>query len=114
MITTNLVFSEWERIFKDPMITIAAIDRLVHHSVILDMMSVESYRAEEASLHHLPAARPKKPSSRQIPLNEAVASLQEPHTPASESTPTAVESNSEHSLSVVPKSAGLIATDGTV
>ncbi len=114
MITTNLVFNEWERIFKDPMTTIAAIDRLVHHSVILDMMSVESYRAEEASLHHLPAARPKKPSSRQLPLNEAVASLQEPHTPASESTPTAVESNSEHSLSVVPKSAGLIATDGTV
>jgi DNA replication protein DnaC len=114
MITTNLVFSEWERIFKDPMITIAAIDRLVHHSVILDMMSVESYRAEEASLHHLPAARPKKLSSRQLPLNEAVASLQEPHTPASERTPTAVESNSEHSLSAVPKSAGLIATDGTV
>jgi DNA replication protein DnaC len=125
MITTNLVFSEWERIFKDPMTTMAAIDRLVHHSVILDMMSVESYRAEEASLHHLPSAHPKKPSSRQIPLNEAVASLrasdvsstaslQEPHTPASVSTPTAVESTSEHSLSVVPKSAGLIATDGTV
>lgn len=32
VITTNLVFSEWERIFKDPMTTLAAIDRVVHHS----------------------------------------------------------------------------------
>jgi DNA replication protein DnaC len=128
LITTNLVFSEWERIFKDPMTTMAAIDRLVHHSVILDMMSVESYRAEEASLHHLSSARPKKLSSRQVPLNEAaaslqdsdvssMASLQEPYTSARESAPTpvlAVESSSEYSLSVIPKSAGLVATDGTV
>ena len=49
IVTTNLVFSEWERIFKDPMTTMAAIDRIVHHSVILDMMSLESYRAKEAS-----------------------------------------------------------------
>ncbi len=51
IITTNLVFSEWNRIFKDPMTTMAAIDRVVHHSVILDMMSLESYRAKEASAH---------------------------------------------------------------
>ncbi len=87
MITTNLVFSEWERIFKDPMTTMAAIDRLVHHSVILDMMSVESYRAEAASQQHLPSVRPKKLSSRQAPLGGAAASPQEPHPPASESTP---------------------------
>lgn len=55
MITTNLVFSEWNRIFKDPMTTLAAIDRVVHHSVILDMMGVQSYRAKEAAHHHLPA-----------------------------------------------------------
>lgn len=48
VITTNLVFSEWERIFKDPMTTAAAIDRVVHHSVVLDLMKVESYRAETA------------------------------------------------------------------
>src|SRR6266516_354679 len=65
MISTNLVFSEWERIFKDPMTTMAAIDRRVHHSVILEMMSVESYRAEEASQQHLLSSRPKKSSSRQ-------------------------------------------------
>jgi DNA replication protein DnaC len=53
MLTTNLVFSEWQRIFKDPMTTLAAIDRVVHHSVILDMMSVESYRAKEANQQHL-------------------------------------------------------------
>ena len=53
MITTNLVFSEWQRIFKDPMTTLAAIDRVVHHSVILDMMGVESYRAKEASQSQL-------------------------------------------------------------
>jgi DNA replication protein DnaC len=49
MVTTNLVFSEWERIFQNPMTTMAAIDRVVHHSVILDMMGLESYRAKEAS-----------------------------------------------------------------
>ena len=48
MITTNLVFSEWNQIFKNPMTTMAAIDRVVHHSVILDLMAVESYRAQEA------------------------------------------------------------------
>lgn len=48
ILTTNLVFSDWDRIFKDPMTTMAAIDRVVHHSVILDLMAVESYRAQEA------------------------------------------------------------------
>ena len=52
MLTTNLVFSEWNRIFKDPMTTLAAIDRVVHHSVILDMMQVDSYRAKEAHQQH--------------------------------------------------------------
>lgn len=47
MITSNLVFSEWDRIFKDPMTTAAAIDRLVHHAVILEMTG-SSIRIEEA------------------------------------------------------------------
>jgi DNA replication protein DnaC len=76
MITTNLVFSQWERIFKDPMTTMAAIDRLVHHSVILDMMSVESYRAEAANQQHLPESRPKKSSSKQTTLGKAQSSPQ--------------------------------------
>ena len=47
MITSNLPFSQWESIFKDPMTTAAAIDRLVHHSVILEL-NVPSYRLEAA------------------------------------------------------------------
>ena len=43
LITSNLVFSQWDRIFKNPMTTAAAIDRLVHHSVILEF-DVPSYR----------------------------------------------------------------------
>lgn len=47
MITTNLVFSKWDQIFKDPMTTAAAVDRLVHHAVILEL-NLPSYRAEKA------------------------------------------------------------------
>lgn len=47
LITSNLPFSRWEEIFKDPMTTAAAIDRLVHHSVILEL-NVSSYRVESA------------------------------------------------------------------
>lgn len=47
LLTSNLVFSEWERIFKDPMTTAAAIDRLVHHAVILEL-NLPSFRAEAA------------------------------------------------------------------
>ncbi|MFW6115419.1 MAG: IS21-like element helper ATPase IstB [Thermodesulfobacteriota bacterium] len=47
MITSNLPFSKWERIFKDPMTAAAAIDRLVHHSVILEV-NVPSYRLEQS------------------------------------------------------------------
>jgi DNA replication protein DnaC len=126
MITTNLVFSEWERIFKDPMTTMAAIDRLVHHSVILDMMSVESYRAEAANQQHLPSARPKKSSSRQTSLHETASSLQyadasaptqddlsaseNAHGPATFLT----EDTSSNPLINASKPASLIAADGTV
>lgn len=47
LITSNLVFGEWDRIFKNPMTTAAAIDRLVHHSVILEF-NCTSRRAEVA------------------------------------------------------------------
>lgn len=47
MITSNLVFSKWDKIFKDPMTTAAAVDRLVHHAVILEL-NLSSYRAEKA------------------------------------------------------------------
>lgn len=43
MITSNLPFSKWEKIFKDPMMTAAAIDRVIHHSIILEL-NISSYR----------------------------------------------------------------------
>jgi len=58
MITSNLPFSKWGEIFKDPMTTAAAIDRLVHHSVILEL-NVPSYRMEQAKKED------KKKSSKQ-------------------------------------------------
>lgn len=60
MITSNLPFSKWEQIFKDPMVTAAAIDRLVHHSVILEL-NMESYR--------MAAAKNKKNKSSDSPAN---------------------------------------------
>ena len=47
MITSNLPFSKWENIFKDPMMTAAAVDRIVHHSVILEL-NIASYRMNTA------------------------------------------------------------------
>jgi DNA replication protein DnaC len=47
LLTSNLPFSKWESIFKDPMTTAAAIDRLVHHSIILEL-NLPSYRVEQA------------------------------------------------------------------
>lgn len=47
MLTSNLPFSQWEQIFKDPMTTAAAIDRVVHHSIILEL-NLPSYRLEQS------------------------------------------------------------------
>jgi DNA replication protein DnaC len=47
MLTSNLPFSKWETIFKDPMTTAAAIDRLVHHSIIIEL-NLPSYRLEHS------------------------------------------------------------------
>ena len=47
LLTSNLAFSTWEQIFEDVMSIAAAIDRLVHHSVIIEL-NVPSYRVETA------------------------------------------------------------------
>lgn len=61
VITSNLVFSAWDRIFNNPMTTAAAIDRLVHHAVILEF-DVESYRDPgRRKGEKAPAARAKEP-----------------------------------------------------
>ena len=60
IITSNLVFSEWDRIFKDPMTTAAAIDRLVHHAIVIEMTG-KSIRIEEAQAGS--TAEPASPST---------------------------------------------------
>ncbi len=51
VITSNLVFSQWNQIFKDPMTTAAAIDRVVHHSIIVEFgKEMSSHRADQAAL----------------------------------------------------------------
>jgi DNA replication protein DnaC len=55
LITSNLTFGEWDRIFKNPMTTAAAIDRLVHHSAILEF-SGRSKRADEAEQRAKPSS----------------------------------------------------------
>ena len=51
VITSNLVFSQWDQIFKDPMTTAAAIDRVVHHSIIVEFgKEMSSHRADQAAL----------------------------------------------------------------
>jgi len=57
MISSNLVFSQWDRIFKDPMTTAAAIDRVVHHAIILELTG-SSYRTETAKKRN-PPKRPR-------------------------------------------------------
>ena len=56
MVTSNLVFSEWGRIFKNPMTTAAAVDRLVHHATILEFAPMRTFRAPEPAPPATPAA----------------------------------------------------------
>jgi DNA replication protein DnaC len=64
LISSNLVFSQWDRIFQDPMTTAAAIDRLVHHALILEMTG-PSFRTEQAKeqLHETSVTKPHSQSS---------------------------------------------------
>jgi len=58
LITSNLVFSQWDRIFKDPMTTACAIDRVVHHAIIMELTG-PSFRADAAEIRA--ASEKKKP-----------------------------------------------------
>ena len=49
LITANQPFSSWTNVFPDPGMTVAAIDRLVHHSTIFELHKVESYRGKQAA-----------------------------------------------------------------
>lgn len=72
LLTSNLPFSKWEGIFKDPMTTAAAIDRLVHHSIIIEL-NIPSYRLEQAknnlqSMGKDPKEDPTKNQEQNEPL----------------------------------------------
>jgi DNA replication protein DnaC len=62
LITANQPFGEWNRVFPDPAMTLAAVDRLIHHATIFEM-NVESYRRKAALQRQSKAGRP--PTSRQ-------------------------------------------------
>jgi len=62
LITANQPFSAWGNIFLDQAMTVAAIDRLVHHSTIFEL-NVESYRRRSANDN-------KRALKRQLPLND--------------------------------------------
>ena len=59
LITSNLVFSRWDRTFKDAMATAAAIERVVHHALILDLTR-DSCRSEEARSRETVDKAPRK------------------------------------------------------
>jgi DNA replication protein DnaC len=67
LITANQPFGEWGKVFPDPAMTLAAIDRLVHHATIFEM-NVESYRRRVA----LERKRgPGRPAARATPKTSA-------------------------------------------
>jgi DNA replication protein DnaC len=75
LLTSNLPFSQWEAIFKDPMTTAAAIDRLVHHSVIVEL-NLTSYRMEHARHAQQPGSA-ERPAETAAPSHN-VTSQNEP------------------------------------
>lgn len=67
LITANQPFGEWGKIFPDPAMTLAAVDRLVHHATIFEL-NVESYRRREAIERK---RGPGRPASYATPANVA-------------------------------------------
>lgn len=70
LITANQPFGEWNRVFQDPAMTLAAVDRLVHHATIFEM-NVESYRRRAAIQRQSGAGRP--PAYATIKSNERMS-----------------------------------------
>ena len=66
MLTSNVPFGQWEKIFKDPMMAAAAVDRLVHHSIIIEM-NLPSYR-----LDHVKASMRKSIGMEETPKKNGV------------------------------------------
>ena len=66
LITANQPFGAWNTIFPDPAMTLAAVDRLVHHATIFEM-NVESYRRKAAEKAKSPGRPPQKASPTDMP-----------------------------------------------
>ena len=77
MVTSNLVFSQWDRIFRDQMATAAAIDRLVHHAVVLEF-DVPSFRTDPSRPTSPPSPPPVPRAGRRGRCCRGVADLQAP------------------------------------
>jgi len=65
IVTSNQPFADWDRIFPDPMMTVAAIDRLIHHATIIEVAS-DSYRRKEALRQSATAATTTTPQTTTI------------------------------------------------
>jgi len=65
VVTSNLIFSQWDVIFKDPMTTRAAVDRLVHHATILELN--QSFRQKEAECRQRKLRKPSTEPDPQQP-----------------------------------------------
>lgn len=77
LISSNLRFSQWDRIFKDPMTTAAAIDRIVHHATILELVG-QSYRTDAAKERNAEPVAAGMPATAPPPRGrggESIASL---------------------------------------
>ena len=68
-ITANTPFSQWGEVFVDAAMTVAAVDRLVHHSTILEM-NVESYRRRAAQAAQAPAKRVRATTTTATPADK--------------------------------------------
>lgn len=70
VITSNLAFSGWNKIFKDDMTTAAAIDRLVHHAIVLELNAKESYRVATAKKHAIHLNGQNQQPQEEVTQNE--------------------------------------------
>ena len=88
IITSNQPFAEWDRIFPDPMMTVAAVDRIIHHATIIEVTS-DSYRRKEAM--------------RQLDLQEATTTQTQATTTASAAVATTEASSSDPDRTMAPE-----------
>ena len=72
LVTANRPFGEWNEVFPDPAMTVAAIDRLVHHATIFEL-NVESYRRRTALSRPRPGPTPKRQREPVAPATPELA-----------------------------------------